>query len=107
LKAQDIMNQNNERGRVLKLLRDFCDQHDLSYSYKEKNFTVKLPKVEELPTANIVNNPGGKKRFRFGFLEPNPKGLVEGADDNPFPDELPPTTTPLEEGEAPEGDDEA
>lgn len=103
MKAQDINNEDNERGRVLRALRDFCADQDLEYSYTEKKFTVKLPALEELPAANLVQS-AGKRRKRFDITKWGNRGPVEGEDG--FPDELPPTTTPLEEGEPPEGDDE-
>lgn len=104
MRSQDFLSEDNERGRVLKLMRDFCAEHDLSYEYTEKEFTVKLPAVDALPTELERAGVRGRRK-EFDFLKPDPHGVDETSPD-PFPDELPPTTIPLDEGEPPKGDDE-
>jgi hypothetical protein len=52
MKAQDIMDQNNNRAEAIRLITAFCDAHGFSYSYTEKRFTIKLPIVEPLPITN-------------------------------------------------------
>jgi hypothetical protein len=105
VKSQDLMNKDNERARIVDILIEVCSKHDLSYSYNEKQFKISLPNVE--PVSVLPQDvPGAKKRRRWNFLKPDPKGYDESAEDVNMPDELPPTTTPLDEGEAPKGDEE-
>jgi hypothetical protein len=101
--SQDISNFNNDRGALLQLLIEYCADQNLPYRYTEKDFIIPLPSAEALPLATERAKKKTKRidPNEFEFLRPDPNGVIEG-----LPDELPPTTTPLEEGEPPKGDDE-
>lgn len=100
MKSQDWMSQDNNRAEVVRKLVAYCADNDLEYTYTEKKFTVKLPSVEPLPVVPITTPM--KKRKSFDISKWGEKSV----DETNLPDELPPTTTPIEEGEAPKGDDE-
>lgn len=110
MNSQDLTNNNNNRAHAIEQLQELCHALGVDYSYTEKKFTIKLPNVEPLPRALEIKPQRGRKPRvnpdEFSFLKPDPNGLVEGSDDSSLPDELPPTTTPLDEGEPPKGDDE-
>ena len=117
MKAQDWQDHNNNRALAVEKLVELCDRVGLSYEYTEKVFTIFLPGVEELPVTTAV-----KTRKTFDISKWGDAGIdettlkrvdeiVETTDGPPYapgelPDEFPPTTTPLEEGEPPVGDEE-
>lgn len=100
MKAQDWMSQDNNRAEAVRRLIELCERVNLDFKYTEKKFTITLPDVEELPVSTGIT----KTRKTFDISKWGETGIVEGVDN--LPDELPETTTPLEEGEPPKGDDE-
>ena len=111
MKAQDFTDKDNERARVVDELIQVCTDLGLSYSFTEKQFKISLPHVNPVSVLP-KDHPNAKKRKRFDISKWGKKGLDEtklaeaGDDEVNIPDELPPTTTPLDEGEPPKGDDE-
>lgn len=106
MKAQDFMNQDNDRARVVQKLIELCDLADLSYRYTEKKFTINLPSVEELPV--VPDHPAVKRPNMAVFDQ---LGDYLAKLNGNLPDELPPIDKPLidkplNEGDKPEGDDE-
>jgi hypothetical protein len=110
MKAQDMMSQDNNRQNAIDKLVAFCVAEGYDYVFTDKEFRVKLPDAEPVPVVPIAT-PKHSQRKKFDFLEPDPNGVDEifpkAEGDLNLPDELPPTETPLDEGEPPHGDDEA
>lgn len=97
MKAQDYMNQDNNRAEVVNKLIEICTYLSLSYEFTEKKFKIDLPQVEDLPVTNQVT----KKRQTFDISKWGEPGPIEG-----LPEELPPAEYKLEEGEPPKEPEE-
>lgn len=92
MKAQDYMKFENERADVIAGLITYCIDHDLSYNYTDKAFSISLPYQEPLPATDHVNT---KKRDKFNIANWGAKGPVEGEEPDP--------EKPLTEGTPPGG----
>lgn len=99
MKAQDWMNQDNERGRIVQRLIELCDMADLSYKFTEKRFTIDLPSVEE---EKIIADHAPIKRPNMAVFDQLGDYLARL--NNSLPDELPPIDKPLDEGDKPDED---
>lgn len=103
MKAQDWMNQDNERAHVAQRLSDLCNALGLSFNYTEKKFTVDLPAAEPV---SVTEPHRSTKRLNTDVLDQLSDWLADQPGNNDLPDELPPSTTPLDEGQPPQGDEE-
>lgn len=95
MRAQDFMNQDNDRAFIVNQLIQYCTERGLDYSFTAKRFVIPLPQPELIS----VTNPSRAKIKRIGDtpmwdLTPNPEGDTEQTD-------LPPIDKPLEDGETP------
>jgi hypothetical protein len=95
MKSQDWANPDETRKHIIDSLGALCNDLGLSYAYTETHFRITLPSVQEIKFWTAT-----KKRRVFNWDAIPSSGEVEG-----LPDELPPTTTPLDEGEKPEDKD--
>lgn len=103
MKAQDWQNPDNARNLAISELAEVCAAMGLSWSAEGMKFTIELP---DFIVSRVTPQVATTKRFHVSdWGNVDVFGNVIGAGDN-MPDELPPTTTPLEEGEPPKGDDE-
>lgn len=93
MKSEDIMQHNNNRQDAIDKLITFCIDHNFSYNYTDKTFTVTLPTSEPLPTATHLTPPS-QRRKKFNTKDWGPTTYHEG--DEPDPEQL------LSEGEPPE-----
>jgi hypothetical protein len=94
MKAQDFMDQNNNRAEAVRRITAFCDANGYSYKYTEKSFRIILPTMESLPItpARVV----GRRKKEVDTSSWGPPGPVEGEEE-----QLPPVG-PLEEGKPPD-----
>jgi hypothetical protein len=86
MKAQDWMNNKNNRAHIIEMLIAMCADNDLSYKYTEKVFKIELPAVEPIPITRPT-----RKRLPDLNWNLSEKGPDEGQE----PDHK------LEEGETP------
>lgn len=93
MRSIDWQDIENYRNKLLAELIEWCVDHGLNSEANEKRIIIQLPTVQEMSVW-----PEHKKRKVFNWDALPSNGEIEG-----MPDELPPTTTPLEEGEAPKG----
>lgn len=130
MRAQDWMDQDNNRSRAISHLAELCAELGLTWSAGEHKFTVTLPEV--IDTSVLPTIPGKlRKTFdisRWGekgideteFHEENIKvnddGTISPIDpskpssyNNPLPDDfqMPDNGEILDEGEPPKGDPHA
>lgn len=102
MKANDWANPDPARQHIVDSLSELCHHLGLSFTYTEHSFRIKLPEVIEQP---IVAPHKSKKRLNMSAFDELSNWLAQQNDDNPLPDELPPSITPLDEGEKPEDPD--
>lgn len=93
MRAEDIMNQNNNRSDAIDQLITFCTDMGFSYSYTEDTFSVTLPSIEPVPTEVERNIVTGNTRKTFRTDTWGPPGVVEGEEPDP--------EQPLDEGVPP------
>lgn len=96
MKSMDWQDAENFRNHIIAEIFEFAQAHGLSAEASETELVLQLPSVDEI---NVW--PEHKKRAAFNWDNIPSNGIIEG-----MPDEFPPTTTPLDEGEPPKGDDE-
>jgi len=101
--AADWANPDNARNLAISELAEVCAAMGLSWTAEGMKFVIELP---DFIVTKVTPQVPTTKRFHVSDWG-NVDVFGNRVDsDGILPDELPPTTTPLEEGEPPVGDDE-